>query len=161
MLNERTMLNSLRALYYNWQTLGTQYAQNKDELKQLLLANAINLTALTLIPPFVVIFFALNLNLLALMLAAVFIKFSLILAITARGYLLTARIITLFSLNVVPFIYTMLLGRYAGFHYLYFVFLTLPFLFFSIRKTFTIGFFVLLTLALFLFIRLNDRPPIS
>jgi signal transduction histidine kinase len=128
--------------------------------KHVILTNNINLTVLTLIIPYGILFSALGLAQMGILLCSFFFLFAFFHYLNSEGYFLLARTLILISLNVILCSYAVALGRQAGLHFLYVVFFTLPVLLFEPKNYIHMVLGSIASVVGFLIVRLDVFPPV-
>jgi signal transduction histidine kinase len=152
--------NKIVDLYRRLSQVGVDRNTPERRRKYIVLSNSMNLTTLTLIPPYSLLFYCLGIHKLALMLASVFLLFCFYHYLTHRKRYFWSRTLMIFSVNVILGVYGVVLGRESGIHYLYFVFFTFPFLLYSLRNVALITFCCLSSVVPFCLIHFGAFDPV-
>ncbi|MES2621009.1 MAG: ATP-binding protein [Bacteroidota bacterium] len=147
--------------FYVWLSYTGIDKDTPEKLKKhILLANSINLTTLTLIPPYAILFYFLGLGALAILLYSFFFLFCFYLYLTHRKRYFLSRTLMVISMNLILGIYAIMLGKDAGMHFLYFVFFTLPFLLYDFKNYLLIAFCCLSSIVPFCIVRFEIIKPV-
>lgn len=126
--------------------------------KRILLTNSINLTTLTIIIPYSILFYLLGFRWLGILLIPVFALFVIYQYLNKLKYYLLSRTLMLISLNVILGFYAVAFGRFSSLHILYFVFLSLPLLLYELRNYVFIFICALSSVIGFLIVRFDVFP---
>lgn len=147
--------------FYVWLSYTGIDKDTPEKLKKhVLLANSINLTTLTLIPLYAVLFYFLDLGVLAILLYSFFFLFGFYLYLTHKKRYFLSRTLMVISMNIILGTYAVLLGKASGIHFLYFVFFTLPFLLYDFKNYLLIAFCCLSSIVPFCVVYFETIKPV-
>lgn len=120
---------------YTWlSNVGLEKSSPDKLRKYVLMGNSINLTTITLIPPYATLFYYMGLHKLALLLGSFFFLFCFYHYLTHKKLYFLSRTLMVISMNIILGVYGIVMGKDTGIHFLFFVFFTLPFLLYDLKN---------------------------
>lgn len=136
--------------FIEWSLFGVESTMPDLLKKHILLTNRINLTLFVTTTPYVFLFYFLGFKLYGLLLIPVMLVLGFCFFLTAKGANLISRSLLILVINSTLAIYSVLLTKASGMHYLFFVFSATPLLIFDLKKYLPIIFSVLCSVVFFL-----------
>lgn len=107
--------------FIEWSLFGIDEAMPDALKKHILLTNRINLTLFVTTTPYIFLFYFLGLKLHALLLIPVLLLLGFCFFLTTKGANLTSRSLLILVLNLALGLYSVLLTKASGMHYLFFL----------------------------------------
>ncbi len=147
-----------RKKFIAWSLFGIDESMPDLLRKHILLTNRINLTLFVTTTPYIFLFYFLGLKLHAFLLVPVLLLLGLCFFLTTQGANLTSRSLLILVINLTLGLYSVLLTKPSGMHYLFFVFSATPLLIFDLRKYVPIAISVLCSVLFFLTIEFEWIP---
>lgn len=133
------------------------YPQTEPEAaRQITLTNGITLTIFFFIVPFSFIFYFLGYTLLGPLLWPIAGLFTPVFYFNKTGKTLASRLTLIVLMNLVLGSYAVIIGRESGIHLLFFVFVGIPFLIFSLHERALLIFSTVLSSGLFYFVQFGS-----
>ena len=128
--------------------------------KYVVLTNNIILTALTLIPAHILIFYLLRFPWFAFVLEVLFVLYLFFLYLNSKKLYSLSRTFLIFTLNASLAAFAVSFGKDSGLHLLYFVFVSIPFLLYELKHYFQISFSILGSIIPFFVVRFQLIHPL-